>query len=185
MIGSTCPIRAVLPIPFPSHVPRIGIFCLTHRCWPVLLPAGRTRSSSLVSRYEDCFKPMALQVPGSPLPPYRTASGFSGPCRSTCWCKTGRDCISQGNSWKLAYLLRTFAALHLPLMELLQCQFWDGWGLSTLPAETRNCGAYRIKLKSPDWKSSLEISHIEWEAAWNKNPHRAENFHSFLASLMI
>ena len=134
MIGSTCPIRAVLPIPFPSHVPRIGIFCLTHRCWPVLLPAGRTRSSSLVSRYEDCFKPMALQVPGSPLPPYRTASGFSGPCRSTCWCKTGRDCISQGNSWKLAYLLRTFAALHLPLMELLQCQFWDGWGLSTPPS---------------------------------------------------
>ena len=35
-----------LPIPFPSSVPLIGIFCFTHRCWPVLLPAGSIRSSS-------------------------------------------------------------------------------------------------------------------------------------------
>ena len=54
-----------------------------------------------------------------------------------------------------------------------------------LPAETRNCGAYRIKLKSPDWKSSLEISHIEWEAAWNRNLHKAENFSPFLRALRI
>ena len=26
------------------------------------------------------------------------------------WCKTGRDCISQGHSWKPAYPLRTFAS---------------------------------------------------------------------------
>ena len=32
---------------------------------------------------------------------------------------------------------------------------------------------------------SLEISHVESEAAWNKNPRRAENFHSILASLVI
>ena len=74
---------------------------------------------------------MALQVPGSPLRPYRSTSGFSGPCRCTCWCKTRRNCISQSHIWKLAYPLRT---LHLPLMELLQCQFWDGWGLSTPPS---------------------------------------------------
>ena len=73
-------------------------------------------------------------------------------------------------------------------MELLQCQFWDGGGLAgaPLPAETRNCGAHRIKLKSPDWKSwRVEISHVESEAGWNKNPRRAENFHSVPASLVI
>ena len=102
MIGFRSPVRGVLPI-LPSQAPRIGIFCFTHRCRPVLWPARSIRSSSLVSRYKDCFKPMALQVRGSPLRPYRSASVFSRPCRCPCWGKTGRNCISQGHSWKLAY----------------------------------------------------------------------------------
>ena len=50
MIGSTCLVQGVRPILFPSHVPRIDIFCLTHRRCRVLLPAGSIRSSSLVSQ---------------------------------------------------------------------------------------------------------------------------------------
>ena len=107
--GFRSPVRGVLPILFAPHVPRIGIFCLTHRCWPVLLPAGSIRSSSPSGWYENCFKPMALQVRGSPLRPYWCASVFSRPCRCPCWGKTGRNCISQGHSWQLTYLLRTFA----------------------------------------------------------------------------
>ena len=58
--------------------------------------ASRQHSKFItVSPDEDCFKPMALQVPGSPLRPCGSASGFSGLCRSTCWCKTGRNCISR------------------------------------------------------------------------------------------
>ena len=49
---------------------------------------------------------------------------------------------------------------------------------------SRNCGAYRIKLKFRDWESSLEISHVEWEAAWNRNLHKTENFPSVPASLV-
>ena len=96
--GFRSPVRGVLPTPFPSHVPRIGIFCVTHKCWPVLLPAGSIRSSSPSGWYEDCFKPMALPVPGYPLRPSGSASEFSRPCRCPCWCKTGRTCISQGHS---------------------------------------------------------------------------------------
>ena len=118
MIGFRSLVRGVLPILFAPHVPRIGIFCLTHRCWPVLLPAVSIRSSSPSGWYENCFKPMALQVPGSPLRPYRSTSAFSGPCRCTCWGKTGRNCISQIHSWKLAYLLKAFAGA--------TAQFWDG-----------------------------------------------------------
>ena len=110
LVGSTCLVHGVLPILFPSYVSCIGIFCFTHRCWPVLFPAGSIRSSSPSSWYENCFKPMALQVPGSPLRPYRSTSGFSGQGRCKCWGKTGRNCIWQGHSWKLAYPLRTFAS---------------------------------------------------------------------------
>ena len=122
---------------------------------------------------------MALHFPGSPLP-YGSASGFSGPCRSTCWCKTGRNCISQLQAG-------------LPCEEDLCIFLWWSYcnvnfgmveACLPLPAETRNCGAYRIKLKSPDWKSSLEISHVESEAAWNRNLHKAENFRSVPASLV-
>ena len=83
MIGFRSSVQGVRPILFPSLVPRIGIFCITHRCWPVLWPAGSIRSSSPSGWYENCFKPMALQVPGSPLRPCGTASGFSGSCGST------------------------------------------------------------------------------------------------------
>ena len=83
MIGFRSSVQGVRPILFPSHVPCIGIFCITHRCWPVLWPAGSIRSSSPSGWYENCFKPMALQVPGSPLWPCGTASGFSGSCGST------------------------------------------------------------------------------------------------------
>ena len=82
MIGFRSTVQGLLPI-LPSCVRRIGIFCLTHKCCHVLLPAGSIRSSSLVSRYEDCFKPMALQVPGYPLRPRGTASEISGLCGST------------------------------------------------------------------------------------------------------
>ena len=40
--------------------------------------------------YGACFKPKALRVPGTPLRPYGSASGFSGPCRSTCWCNLAK-----------------------------------------------------------------------------------------------
>ena len=53
------------------------------------------------------------------------------------------------------------------------------------PAETRNCGAHRIKLRCSERNSSLEIFHVESEAAWNKNPGRAENYHCVPASLVI
>ena len=128
--GFRSPVRGVLPILFAPHVPRIGIFCLTHRCWPVLLPAGSIRSSSPSGWYENCFKPMALQVRGSPLRPYRSASVFSRPCRCPCWGKTGRNCISQGHSWKLTYLLKDLCIF-----------FWGGccnvnFGMVDLAAQT-------------------------------------------------
>ena len=166
MIGFRSTVQGLLPI-LPSRVRRIGIFCFTHRCCPVLLPAGSIRSSSLVSRYEDCFKPTVLQVPGYPLRPYRTASGFSGLYGSTCWRKTGKNCISHGHTWKLAYLLRTFEGA-------TEMSIFGWWRLAgtPLPVEIWNCRIHRIKLKSPDWKSSLDISHIESEAAWNRNPQR-------------
>ena len=96
-------------------------------------------------------------------------------------------------NWQKLYFTGPQLKASLPLEDLCIFLWWSYCNVNfgmveaclLLPAETRNCGAYKIKLKSPDWKSSLEISHIEWEAAWNKNPHRAENFHSFLASLMI
>ena len=109
MVGSTCLVQGVRPILFAPHVPRIDIFCFIHRCWPVLLPAGSTRSSSLVSRYEDCFKPMALHFPGSPLRPCGAASRFLGPCRCT-WIDAKLAEIVF-HSCKLACLVRrTFAS---------------------------------------------------------------------------
>ena len=116
MVGSTCLVQGVLPILFPSHVPCIGIFCLTHRCWPVLLPAGIIRSSSPSGWYENCFKPKALQVPGSPLRPCRTASEFSGPCR---WTKIDAKLA------EIAFHTAT-VEMHLLLRGLLQRQFWHG-----------------------------------------------------------
>ena len=83
MIGFRSSVQGVRPMLFPSLVPRIGIFCFTHRCWPVLGPAGSIRSSSPSGWYENCFKPMALQVPGSPLRPCGAASEFSGSRGST------------------------------------------------------------------------------------------------------
>ena len=163
MIGFRSTVQGLLPI-LPSRVRRIGIFCFTHRCCPVLLPAGSIRSSSLVSRYEDCFKPMALQVPGYPLRPYRSASGFSGLCGSTCWRKTGKNCISHGHSWKLAYLLRTFEGA--TAMSILG---WWRLAGTPLPAEIRNCRDTKLWYTE---SSSLDISHIESEAAWNRNPQR-------------
>ena len=178
MVGSTCLVQGVRPILFARHMPRIGIFCLTHKCCHVLLPAGSIRSSSLVSRYEDCFKPTALHFPGSPLRPSGSASVLLGPCRSTCWCKTGRNCISQ-----LQTGLPLWGPLHLSLMGLLKCQFWDGGGRCTLPSwDTKlwciqnQAEISRLKIKFGDLPES--------EAAWNKNPHRAENFHSVPASLV-
>ena len=128
--GFRSPVRGVLPIPFAPHVPRIVIFCLTRRCRPVLLPAGSIRSSSPSGWYENCFKPMALQVRGSPLRPSGSASGFSRPCRCPCWGKTGRNCISQGHSWKLTYLLKDLCIF-----------FWGGccnvnFGMVDLAAQT-------------------------------------------------
>ena len=129
-----------------------------------------------------CFIPTALPIPGSPLRPSGSASGFSGPCRSTCWCKTGRNCISQLQAGLpceedlCIFLCRGYCNVNFGMVE----------ACLPLPAETRNCGAHRIKLKSPDWKSwRVEISHVESEAGWNKNLHKAENFHSVPASLVI
>ena len=63
------------------------------------------------------------------------------------------------------FLCRSYCNVNLGMVE----------ACAPLPAETRNCGAHRIKLKFPDWKSSLEIFYVESEAAWNRNPRRAEN----------
>ena len=164
-IGFRSPVRAMPTILFPWHVSRIGSSCLTRRCRPVLLPAGSLRSSSPSGWHEDCFKPKAPPVPGYPLRPSRSTSGFSGLCGSTCWGKTDRNCISHGHSWKLAYLFPFDGATATAMLIL-----------RPLPAEKLACGAYRIRLKSPDWKSSLEISHVESEAVWTKNPRRAKNF---------
>ena len=126
---------------------------------------------------------MVLHFPGSPLRPSGSASVFLGPCRSTCWCKTGRNCISQLQAG-------------LPCEEDLCIFLWwsycnvnFGMVEACLPPQlrretSRNCGAYRIKLKFRDWESSLEISHVEWEAAWNRNLHKTENFPSVPASLV-
>ena len=99
--------------------------------------------------YGACFKPKALQVPGSPLRPYGSASGSSGPCGSTCWCKTGRDCISQGHSWKLAY---PSGPLHLLLRGLLQCRFSDGGVCCTNCLTTLNeMSIFQDFTRSNDW----------------------------------
>ena len=128
--GFRSPVQGVLPI-LPSHAPRIGIFCLTRRCRPLLLPAGSIRSSSPSGWHEDCFKPKALQVPGSPLRPYRSTSGFSGPCRCPCWGKTGKNCISQGHSWSLAYLLkdlcRGYCNVNFGIVKFAALTVWRHW----------------------------------------------------------
>ena len=80
--------------------------------------------------------------------------------------------------------LTPWGPLHLLLRALLQCQFGMVEASAPLPAETRNCGAHRIKLKSPERKSSLEISHVESEAAWNRNPRGAKNLYSVPTSLV-
>ena len=80
----------------------------------------------------------------------------------------------------------------LPLEDLCIFLWWGYWNVNfgmveagaTLPAQTRNCGAHRIKLRCSERKSSLEIFHVESEAAWNKNPRRAENFPYVPASLL-
>ena len=61
-----------------------------------------------------------------------------------------------------------FEGLHL-------CQFWmvqAGW--ASLQVETRNLFCTWNKLKSQERKSSLAIRHVESEAAWSKDPHKAE-----------
>ena len=166
MIGFRSTVQGLLPI-LPSRVRRIGIFCFTHRCCPVLLPAGSIRSSSLVSRYEDCFKPTGAsgsRLSSSTIPirfrVFRTV-------RKHMLTQNWKNCISHGHSWKLAYLLRTFEGA-------TEMSIFGWWRLAgtPLPVEIWNCRIHRIKLKSPDWKSSLDISHIESEAAWNRNPQR-------------
>ena len=127
MIGFRSTVQGLLPI-LPSRVRRIGIFCLTHKCCHVLLPAGSIRSSSLVSRYEDCFKPMALQVPAYPLRPYGSSSGFSGSYRCTIDAKLAEIAFHRAT---VESQLTPWGPLHLPLMGLLQCQFGDCWGWCT------------------------------------------------------
>ena len=121
---------------------------LSHKRWPLLL-SGSIRSSSLSGWYEEWFKPTALQVPRSPLRPYEFVSGFSGQYGSTCWCKTGRNCISQDHRWKLAYLLRPFASL----MGLLRAT-----AMSIL-------GWWRPVHVHPSQLKHKTVVHTEW--SWN------------------
>ena len=91
-------------------------------------------------------------------------------------------------NWQKLYFtvanwLTLWGPLHLSLMGLLKCQFWDGGGRCTLPSwDTKlwciqnQAEISRLKIKFGDLPES--------EAAWNKNPHRAENFHSVPASLV-
>ena len=88
-------------------------------------------------------------------------------------------------NWQKLHLTRPQLKASLPPKDLCNlcrgyCNVNFGMVDACLPllAETRNCGAHRIKLKSRDWKSSLDISLFESEAAWDKNQHKAENLHS-------
>ena len=104
---------------------------------------------------------------GSRLSSSTTRNGF-GDFRTmlmhTNWCKTGKNCISHGHSWKLAYLLRTFEGA--TAMSILG---WWRLAGTPLPAEIRNCRDTKLWYTE---SSSLDISHIESEAAWNRNPQR-------------
>ena len=162
MIGFRSPVQGVLPILFPSHVPRIGIFCLIHKCCPVLLPAGSIRGSSPVRLVRSL-----LQTKG--------ASG-SRHTSSTIWIRfrvfrtvpkhmlmqPRKNCMSQGHSWKLAYPLRTFEGA--TAMSILG---WWRLAGTPLPAETRNCGAQnqaeisRLKIKFGDLPRWVAKTHAE------------------------
>ena len=105
--------------------------------------------------------------------------------RPTSWCQP-RSLQTFKQFWAMFYIIVTHESVQSTRV-LQTAHITLGWlrtAGASLPVETRNCGAHRIKLKSPERKSSLEISHVESAAAWNRNPRRAENFHSVLASLM-
>ena len=119
------------------------------------------------SWYEDCFKPKALPVPDSTLQLCRSASGFSAPCRGSCYWETQAR-VTCGTVTLGSQLLTPFASFKgYGYASLVQA----GW--ASLQVETRNLFCTWNKLKSPD-KSSLAICHVESEAAWSKDPHKAE-----------
>ena len=81
---------------------------------------------------------------------------------------------SQGNLWYRNSWVSTLNALCI-FQGLRLCRFWmvqASW--ASLQVETRNLFCTWNKLKSPDRKSSLAICHVESEAAWSKDPHKAE-----------
>ena len=94
---------------------------------------------------------------------------------STCWCK------SQGHHGKLTYLLRPFASFDgATACCYVNFGMVNAGARAPFPAETQNCGVHRITLKSPDWKSSLEMCQVESEVAWNGNPHKLKISTHFL-----
>ena len=92
-------------------------------------------------------------------------------------------------NWQKQHFTGPQLKASLPLEDLCRGYWNVNFGMVEaclpLPAETRNRGAHRIKLRCSERKSSSEIFHVESEAAWNKNPSRAENYHCVPASLVI
>ena len=141
-------------------------------------------------RYEDCFKPKALPVPwGSTLQLCRSASGIFWVLSTVrrlivvhCKWMQQRHREAQISRTLGPYLLGLNTPLHL-LWRATATSVLDGSGwLGISPsANTKTFFAPSASWNLLDWISSLAICHVESEAAWNKDPHKVENWHCIFA----
>ena len=112
MVGFRSAVQGVLPILFPSHMPRIGNFLFHPYVMACALASwqhSKFISLRLVRKLPQTNGASGSRLTSSTIPIHFRV--FKTMPMHKNWCKTGRDCISQSHSWKLAaYLLRTFAS---------------------------------------------------------------------------
>ena len=128
------------------------------------------------SWYEDCFKPKALPVPDSTLQLCRSASGFSAPCRGSCYWETQAR-VTCGTVTLGSQLLTPFASF--------KGYGYVGFGWFRLAGHLSKWKHETFFAPGTSW--NLQTENQAWQSATlsynppeTQTPRKVENWHCIL-----